>query len=196
MKNIILSALALFCMHVAGAQLKVAVTYPIAFPVGDLSDYIDATSFRGISLELYKNIKPNVAVGLETSWSLFYAREDEKVYTEGTASISGVQYRYTNAVPILAMGKFFKPSANKPVVPFGGLGVGTLFINRYADFGLYRVTNDTWQFCLRPELGIVIKGRDSNGPGVLVAAKYYAGFNTDDLEGQSYFSINIGLAFR
>src|SRR5688572_24261211 len=137
MKNIILSTVALFCMQVAGAQLKVSVSYPIAFPMGDLGDYIEATSFRGIELELTKMVKPTLEVGIESAWSLFYAKEEEKVYTEGTASVSGVQYRYTNTVPILAMARFLKdPSSGKQVIPFAGLGIGTLFVNRYADFGL------------------------------------------------------------
>jgi hypothetical protein len=197
MKNVILSTVALFVMQVAGAQLKVAVSYPVGFPMGDLGDYIEATSFRGIELELYQMVKPNLAVGIESAWQLFYQREDEKVYTEGTVSVSGVQYRYTNAVPILAMGRYLiNPSSDKQVVPFAGLGVGTLFVNRYADFGLYRITNDTWQFCLRPELGVMFKLGGSGAPGISLAAKYYSGFSTDDLDGQSYLSINLGLNFR
>ena len=195
MKNIILSTFALLCMQVAGAQLKVAVSYPIGFPMSDLGDYIEATSFRGIELELYKMVKPTMAVGLESAWQLFYEREDEKVYTEGTASVSGVQYRYTNEVPIIAFGRYIK-STDGQIAPFVGVGLGTVFINRYADFGLYRITNDAWQFCLRPELGVIFKMKGSGAPGIMVAAKYYSGFGTDDLDAQSYLSINLGLTFR
>src|SRR5688572_23953929 len=121
MKKIILAAMALLCIQALDAQkLKTAVTYNIGFPSGDFNDYIDgSTSFRGVGLELFSMIKPTVAVGFEGAWSLFYKKANEKVYTEGTASISGAQFRYTNMVPLLATVKYFK-TTDGPAKPFVG----------------------------------------------------------------------------
>ena len=184
--------LASVCMEGLYAQGSFTVAYPISFPMGDLSDYIGQTSFRGITLEFNKRQKKNLDIGIEASWHTFYERQDSKVYTEGTASISGIQYRYTNSIPLLAGVKYYKET-NGQLYPYAGLGLGTLYINRSTDFGLYRITNETWQFALRPELGIVMKA----GSGVwgVLGVKYYAGFGNDDLDGQSYFSVNLGLMF-
>jgi len=192
MKKIILILLATICVGGVFAQGSFTASYPISFPMGDLSDYIGQTSFRGVTMEFNKRVKKTIDIGLEFSWHTFYERQDKKVYTEGTASVSGIQYRYTNTMPLLAGVKYYKETDGN-LKPFAGLGLGTLYVNRSTDLGMYRITTEAWQFALRPELGVLFKA----GPGVsaLLGVKYYAGFGTDDLDGQSYISVNLGLMF-
>jgi hypothetical protein len=71
--------------------------------------------------------------------------------------------------------------------------VGTTSVNRSTDFGLYRINNNTWQFCLRPEAGILYKL--SEGTGATAGVKYYANFENDEQDAQSYFSVNVGFVF-
>jgi hypothetical protein len=193
MKKYFLSIIALFVASIVYGQVhkwSYNITYPIAFPTGDLNDYAGSTSFRGVSFEANAHLNEKYSVGIEAGWNTFYERVDSKTYTSGTASISGVQYRYSNQMPILFGGKmYFGGSATTKFN--GGLGLGTMYVNRSTDFGLYRITNETWQFCLRPEIGMAYKIR----PGLagVVGLKYYAAFNTSDLDGQSYWTINIGV---
>jgi hypothetical protein len=172
-------------------------SYPISFPMGNLSDYVGETSFRGISFEVNMVQNEKVEYGLETSWHVFYQKEDSKVYTDGTVSIKGAQFRYINAVPLLAQGRwtFKDEKEQKKFAPFVGAGIGTLYVNQATDFGLYRITKEAWQFCLRPELGLLFKNSNSV-PGGFVSVRYYAGFNTDELDAQSYLSLNIGIRFN
>ena len=194
MKNILILILLFLCNQLAFSQGgSFTMSYPVSFPVGDLHDYTSATSWRGFSLEFNKHQRSDLDVGIEVSWHVFYQREAEKVYTDGTASISGIQYRYTNAVPLLAQVKWYKAKGDSQTVPYIGLGLGTLYVNRSTDFGLYRITNETWQFCIRPELGLTI--RMQPGIAAMIGAKYYAAFGTSDLSGQSYLSANVGLIF-
>ena len=160
--------------------------------MGDLGDYIDKQSFRGINLEWGKEIKPNLIASLETGWNVFYKDVPEQVYTEGTASFSGKQFRYTNSVPIIVGAKWVLKSSNN-LVPYAGLGLGTMYSDRSTDFGLYRISTDAWQFCVRPELGITFKSR--NGPAAMLGVKYYSSFNSSDLDGQSFLTVNIGVVF-
>ncbi|HEY4286631.1 MAG TPA: hypothetical protein VGN00_05985 [Puia sp.] len=169
------------------------VSYPISFPLGNLHDYTSSTSFRGINMEFNKKMKPGRTVGLEVGWNVFYQHVNSKVYTQGTASISGAQYRYTNAVPIILGTKLYPKMENKGIKPYLGLGAGTMYANRSTDFGLYRISSDAWQFCIRPEVGIEFKGDE--GVSGFVGAKYYWSFNEGDLDGQRYLSINIGFKF-
>jgi hypothetical protein len=185
--------LAVICMQGLKAQSSFTISYPIGFPMGDLSDYIGAVSYRGISLEFNRRIKDNLEVGLETGWNVFYEKQAEKVYTDGTASISGIQFRYTNAVPIIAGVKYIKEMSGKNVSPYAGVGLGTLYVDRSTDFGLYRLSIDAWQFCVRPELGVIIQAQ--RGIGFIIGAKYYAAFGTDDLDGQTYLTANVGIVF-
>ena len=74
MKKIFFLLVAAFCMQGAFAQGHgiFIISYPMAFPAGDLSDYISNTSFRGINMEWGKEVKPNVIVEIETGWNVFY----------------------------------------------------------------------------------------------------------------------------
>ena len=194
MKKIFFLLIASFCMHGVFAQSHgvFIISYPIAFPMGDLNDYSSSTSFRGINVEFGKEVRPNLIAEIETGWNVFYQEVPEQVYTEQTASISGKQFRYTNAVPIIAGAKWVLKSHNN-LIPYAGLGLGTMYADRSTDFGLYRISTDAWQFCIRPELGITFKSR--NGPAAMLGVKYYSSFNSSDLDGQSYFTVNIGIVF-
>jgi hypothetical protein len=193
MKYIILSLLAVVCAANVLAQGSFIMSYPISFPMGDLHDYTTKTSFRGINLEFLKEAKPHVEVGIETGWNVFYSKEQKADYKQGTATISGVQFRYTNAVPILAEVRFLPESGSHVANAYAGLGVGTLYVDRSTDFGLYRINSDAWQFCLRPEAGVLFNIE----PGVkaMIGVKYYAAFHANDLNGQSFLSTNIGIVF-
>lgn len=194
MKKLFLFLLTGIYIHSTFAQhSSFTIAYPIAFPMSDLNNYISKTSFRGISFEYYRHVKQNVAVGLESGWQVFYQKENLKTYTEGTLSVSGVQYRYTNAVPIIVGGRYYKPESNGNIVPFAGLGLGVLYVERATDFGVYRITRDAWQFCVKPELGVLFKVHE--GMDIMLAARYYAAFNANDLNGQPYLSLNIGFVF-
>jgi len=192
---ILLMAVGLTANTYAQSNSNFIMSYSMALPTGDLSDYIGQTSFRGISFEYNMRLKSNLELGLESGWNVFYEKVGEKVYTEETASVSGVQYRYTNAVPIIAGGKYHFTNDSK-IKPYVGVGLGTLYADRDTDLGLYRISTNEWQFCVRPEVGLryELKGA-GQGKGLQIGAKYYAASGGDDLEGQSFVSLNIGFVF-
>ncbi len=175
----------------ARGQGQFLVSYPFGFPVGNLHDYTSNTSFRGISFEFAKSTSKESSTGLEVGWNVFYQHVDKKVYTEGTASVTGVQDRYTNAVPLIFGTKYYAATSNKSMHPYIGMGAGTTYINRTTNFGLYQIVTDSWQFALRPELGLDFAM--SHGGSVFIAAKYFWNFNTDRMDAQPWFSLNVGI---
>lgn len=192
MKKIFILFLALVSIQaIYGQKGYSVVNYSVGFSTGDFNEYVDQISYRGINLEFMWNVKPNLDAGLEVGWNVFYAKEDKKVYTEGTESISGVQYRYTNAVPIIAGARWRKTGGKTQ--PYVGAGVGTTSVNRSTDFGLYRIYNNTWQFCVRPEAGLIYKMSETSG--LNAGVKYYMNFENDDMAAQPYFTVNVGFAF-
>jgi outer membrane protein W len=194
MKKIILFFLAIISIQVMHAQKGYsAFTYSMGFPTGDLQEYVDETSFRGINMEFYWHVKPNLDAGFEVGWNVFYKKEDNKTYTHESQSISGVQFRYTNAVPMIAGVRWRKPKPSGKTEPYFGAGIGTTSVNRSTDFGLYRIYNNTWQFCVRPEAGLIYK--TSEATGLTVGVKYYANFENNDLAAQSYITANVGFVF-
>ncbi len=167
--------------------------YSIGFGSGDLHTFINKASFRGLTLNYYDFVKPNVAVGIEAGWNMFYEEKPFDTYTTGNIEYSGKQWRYSNEIPLLVTFSYFRYSDN-PITPFAGLGIGTLCTIRYTDMGQYRFKYDVWHFALKPELGLLYK--TEGGVDFMISSKYYYGFKAAELSAQSYFTINIGLAFK
>ncbi|MDD1641587.1 MAG: hypothetical protein LUQ68_08945 [Methylococcaceae bacterium] len=137
-----------------------SIQYSMGFATGDLKEFNEAASFRGMSFEYRYMMKP-------------------------------AQYRYTHAVPVLAAFDYYLKPDTK-FNPFVGLGVGTLYTFRDIDMGMFTQESDVWQFALRPQVGVLV---DTGMGNLILGAKYFSGFKANDTEGQSYFTINVGLVF-
>ena len=181
---------------VAVAQLKAqdglfSVQYSVGFGTGDVKDFISVPSWRGIAFEYRYMMRPNVSVGFETGYNLFYEELAYDTYTEGTESLSGKQYRYLHTVPVLGTVDYnFKPDAN--FNPFIGIGIGTLYSNKDVDMGMFTKESDVWQFALRPEVGTFIS---TDYVDMIFAAKYMMGFKTGNSDPRNYITLNLGFVF-
>lgn len=175
------------------AQSSFTVEYSMGFGSGDVKSYINSPSFRGFALEYKRYVQPKLSIGGEISWNVFYERRAYDTYTKGTVSVSGTQYRYINAVPILITTNYhFKPG--EKISPFVGLGVGAMSMNRDTNMGVYVLSTDTWHFALKPEVGVLVSANSQLD--ILLSGKYYTGFATSDMPTQSYFAFNIGFVFK
>jgi hypothetical protein len=168
-----------------------SIQYSVGFSTGDLKEFNSSASFRGMSLEYRYMMQPAIGVGFETGYNLFYDRMDYATYTQGTQSLSGIQYRFTHAVPVLAAFDYYLIPDTK-YNPFVGLGFGTIYSSRDLDMGMFTMESDVWQFALRPQVGAIIT---TPAADLIIGAKYFSGFKAKDTDGQQYFTINVGLVF-
>ncbi len=166
--------------------------YPIGIATGDLNDFINNPSFRGFNFGYRNMVDVNRAVGIDIGWQTFFEKKGLATYYDGTAALTGVQYRYTNAFTAsLQVDQVF--ADGKDIRPFIGIGAGTSYVRRTLDMGLYRLEKDPWQFMVQPEAGVSFYL--ANGNALMLSANYYWGAKTKELEGQSWVSMNIGFAF-
>jgi len=197
MKRIYYIIIAIFLLGATTIQAqrsRTYMTYAVGFGMGDLGDYISTPSWRGASLDFYHMMNPNVGIGGSVAWNVFYEEKDYDTYTEGTASLTGKQYRYSNHVPMLANVNYYFSPEDK-LIPFIGLGTGVMFTRRNTDMNIYTVEQEAWNFTLEPQIGFEIN--NSFTSGLTVILKYYSGFQAGDLEeGQSYLSLNVGWVFK
>lgn len=170
-----------------------SVQYATGFGSGDLAEYISQPSFRGGLIEYRKAIVDNVLVGAELGWSVFYEKKESDTYTSGTESLSGIQYRTQNAIPILVSAEYLLSTENA-LKPYVGFGIGTMYSERSTDMGQWRLKENPWSFAVKPELGLLYEM--SYSTSFKLAAKYYNAFKTGQLDSQGYFSISAGLAFN
>ena len=166
----------------------------MGFATGDMGDFIDKPSFRGFTLDYRRLVQPNVGVGFEAGWNVFYSEESYAVYTQENVSLGGRQWRYQNQVPLLfSADYYFHP--DETINPFVGLGLGTMYSRRNTDMGQYTLEEDAWHFALRPEVGVMYEMNPEFA--FSLTGKYYYGFEAGDLnEPMSYFALNIGFVFK
>ena len=170
-----------------------SIQYDISFSTGNLNDYISKPSFRGATLQYRYPLSENINAGFDLGWNVFYEKRDLDTYTYNTTSLSGIQYRYENIVPILISLDYNIVSDNK-ITPYIGFGIGTLYARRAIDMGIWSLVNKQWQFALKPEIGFLYEINTSTM--LKFSGKYYAGFKTEDMEGQGYFTVSAGLAWH
>lgn len=195
MKRII--ALVICCFVVSLTNLysqqgsHLAVQYDMSFGMGDLGDFISAPSFRGASLQYRYAVTDNILVGVDAAWNTFYEKMDYDSYTVDTKTLSGIQYRYQNEVPILVSADYLFMPDNK-LQPYLGLGIGIIYSERIVDMGIWRFEEDPWLFALKPEFGLMYNF--SNSTAFKLGLKYYTGMG-GDLDTQGYLTISAGFAF-
>jgi outer membrane protein len=196
MKRII--ALAIICSLMSmtsvfsQAENQISIQYDMSFGTGDLGSYISAASFRGASAQYRYAVTDNILVGIDAGWNVFYEKRDYDSYTSGTQTLTGVQYRYQNEVPLLAAIDYvFIPDKN--FQPYIGLGIGTMYTERSTWMGTWALEQKPWHFAMKPEAGLMYKV--SYGTAIKLGVKYYNGFKAGDLENQGYFTVSLGLAW-
>lgn len=194
MKKYILFAL-LFVLTTAGVKGQASFSslqYTVAFPTGDLKDFVDKTSWRGVNFDYRKGISDKVSAGFSIGYQLFYEERKNATVEQGTITLHGDQFRYVNSCPVTAnLAYNFAPG--EAISPYVGLGVGTLFRETELDMGLYMVSDDSWHFALRPEAGVLFEPQP--GVGLLLNVKYMNAFKTEDMDAANFISLNLGVAW-
>ena len=175
------------------AQSKFALTYSVAFPTGETSDYFESTSWRGVGIDYSYLIKENLGVGFSTGWQVFSEDVGYVTETEGTETISGFRYNYLNSFPLFGTGTYYFNSSGK-VEPYASLGMGLVYNRFERDIGLFTNENTAWQFGLRPELGLDYEFGYSVGLRAAVRYQYVA--SGSDVPSLPFFSVNVGLVWK
>lgn len=176
--------------YVKGQGSYTSVQYLMGFGVGDLGSYIAQPSFRGAVLDHHRSITDNISAGIELGWNVFYERKDYDTYSNDQVSVSGIQYRYSNNLPILATFEYNLNPEN-PLKPYANVGIGTMYTERDTEMGIWLLSEKAWHFAFKPELGLLYEVNEN--AALKIAAKYYYGSAAGDLGAQSYFALAIGL---
>ena len=189
-----ISILALvFGLYSAGfSQDMSTIMYNVGIPMGDLKDFISPASARGLSFDYQYMMTDNVALGFGIGWQVFYEDIGFFESTDGTATISGYQYRYLNSFPAHFTATYFLDTGGD-IRPYAGLGIGVAYNLRNRDFGVFTIEDDAWQFSFRPEAGIMYEF--SYRFAMKLNARYVQAFDAKDLDGQNYLAIGLGFVF-
>ena len=170
------------------------VTYDMSVPLGNTADFISKTSFRGMTLRVGRFVTDDLAVDVRFSWNTFYEAIDFETYTseDGTASVTGKQFKYINSFPLTAGARYVLNSSSDFSPYFAG-GLGAYKINERTDMGIYYDEPKVWHFGFYPEIGFIYDF--SYNVGLNVYARYDYALKTQDATAHSYITFGIGLHF-
>jgi hypothetical protein len=173
-----------------------AATWQISFPTGDTKEFVDETSFAGFGLDFRKVVKPSTTAGFAFGWNVFHERRDG-TETINNVSFTGTQDRTINSFPIMVgVHRYF--GEERGTRPYVGLNAGGIVIIRTFAVGVYSTEEDSWDWGIAPEVGIVIPSR--GGAGFLINARYNWSFTSQDLSGAdedlTYWGLNVGFVWE
>ena len=175
------------------AQGLFSITYDIAIPLGSTGDFINASSFRGLTLEGRGFINDNLSVGGSVDWQVFYEEYQAQEWTDGTKTVYGKQYRYINSVPIMATAHYYINDYEDNSQFYVGGGLGIVKIEQRTEFGTFGDDQQSWRFGFAPEVGVLLP--INLKANVHLAVKYQFALKSGDYNEVSYLSFKIGLAF-
>ena len=186
--------LILFCAtSQINAQRNIfAFQYSVGYTSGDFNNFIDRVSGNGMSLTYHNLVRDEFGLGFEIGYNHFWEEKDYATYNRETVSLSGKQYRYCFAVPLLFSLSYYA-NPGETVNPYVSFGIGTEYTRNDLQMGLYTIYDDVWHFAIRPEVGVILSA--GSGAGVIISAKYYDAMKSGDIGKRSYFTTNIGLAW-
>jgi hypothetical protein len=188
----IMLAAGVFVTPVVSAQSFTSFQYQVGIPTGGLKNHVSKVSWRGATFEFQREVAPSITVGVNFSWSTFYERMDYASYTRDNATLSGVQYRYDNLFPMLV--NVHKTFGTGMVVPYVGLGIGTMYDLRNTDMGTWTIEENNWHFLVSPETGLMF----DVAPDISLKlnAKYDYAFKIRNADAFGNLSINFGVVFN
>lgn len=175
------------------------LNYQISVPLGDIKDFTDKASFRGMDLEYHHFLNDRFSLGGLIGWNVFYHNLDHHTGdfrfngSDNIYTITGNQYRYINTVPLMAVGRYYFTDNTTAIRPFLGLGLGTRWTEKRLEVGQYSSTLSRWQFSFAPEIGMLVPLNDQ--VALNFGAKY--SYGTKAAHGRipefQSFTFSIGL---
>lgn len=194
MKKYILIILFAWTLTTAYSQnyTEVYMHYMPAMPFGETADYTGGISPRGVDFEANKFIGDDLSVGFNIGWTIFREKRSPELIQIDDLDIYGTQFRYQNMVPVnLTFKKYFLSST---YTPFVGLGIGTEYIQRKNDIGVFSLTEDKWLFNVAPQVGVLY---DFAGSAALsFKLRYNYSLKAGDFPASSYLSLGVGIGLN
>lgn len=179
------------------SPLSVNVDYSIAQPLGSLKDYTNKTSFRGWRAGIQYQLNDQLAVGIRSGFQEFYQRLPRAVYSDKGSDISAVQTRTLQVTPILATVQYQLTKPDKAIIPYVGLGIGTvnMLYNKY--YGQFTDRDNSWQFAASPEVGVNIPFGKGSPLLFNASVQYsYSPYKQQEITSYNVVQANVGLRFH
>jgi hypothetical protein len=188
------AAFVLFLPSAARAQSNLRLSYEMAVPRGETRDFVDRFSSRGAHLDGSVELAPAFHLELSVGWNTFNAVKQGVLTTVEGLDVSGKQFRYLNAVPVMGGFAFHVPLGGGSRV-WAGVNGGGAVIEQVVDIGLGEYSHSGWQWGVMPQVGIAIGLDKKSGTALFIDGRYEYYWKTSGSPAQQWFAFGVGLLF-
>ena len=176
------------------AQSHIRLSYEMAVPYGPTRDFIDRFSSRGAHLDTSLELAPAFHLELSAGWNLFNAAKQGVLHVSDGRDVSGKQFRYLNAVPVMGGFAFHIPLRGGGRIWLGASAGGAL-IERLVDVGMGEYSRSQWQWGVMPQIGIAFGIDRKGGTALFFSGRWEYYWENAGAPKQSWFGIGVGLLF-
>jgi hypothetical protein len=182
----------LLASSAALAQSHVRLSYEFAVPRNDTQDFVDRFSSRGAHLDV--SLELSYAFHLELSAGLnSFNGVKQGVLSTTDGDVSGKQFRYLNAIPVMGGFAFHIPLGHGSRF-WAGVNGGAAYFDRVVDIGLREYSLSDWQWGVQPHIGIAF-GLGDGGTALFFDGRWNYFWERHGIPAQEYFSFGVGLLF-
>jgi hypothetical protein len=121
----------------AQRQYVGTLSYTMAQPSGDASDFANNFSWLGFTVEGDWFLRPNISAGFISGWQEIYKEQSGDEFTFANGAVAGRTYRHIGSLPILARARYWTGTPGDRAHMFAGLGLGTYWMKQTVDLGIY-----------------------------------------------------------
>jgi hypothetical protein len=193
MKYLVTIIVVAFLAISSQSQGLYTLNYTVGFGAGKTADFIGSPSFRGVTFDGRGFISDQVSIGGYFNWQTFYEDLSGASYVDGTATLTGNQYRYINAFPMLVQAHYYFGTDEYAPRAYLGAGLGTYKMIQRVDAGVWSVEKNNWHFGMSPEVGLLYPF--GMGSQLNINLKYHYVFGVDSSIDYSWFGLSVGFAW-
>ena len=180
-------------------KVKMKLNYNVAIPVGSLkNDYVNKTSFRGVSGEIGYWFNPKFSLGLGVGFQSFYQKYDRQVYKlDNNQTISAVVSNTLEVMPVTINGTYVPLAGSGNLIqPYVSVGAGLNLINYRQYLGEFSDGDPSSGFTANAGAGVMIPvGRTKSSSFQLGASYSVTPYNKNGLSSLNSIGVNAGIVF-
>jgi len=173
----------------------VSFGYRMAVPVLSFSDYIKATSFRGVQFDYKYFFNDNLAFGFQFSWNGYYENKPRQThYLEGGGAITAEQFNFSYSNNLL-IGADYYFTTGSIFKPFLGVRLGTGYLEIDKFLGAIQFQDTQWRFSYNVTGGALFQIPNSSIAFSVEASWNQLTYDNIHYNGLSNVGIFVGIAY-
>lgn len=179
----------------AQEKLRLKLQYSPTQPLGGMKNYIDKTSMNGWGAALDRTINTNWHAGLQVGFQDHYKKLPRQLYVDGEQTVSAVQTRSIQVVPIQLYGSYYWGEEGK-IRPYATLAAGGGFVRNDLFWGQFNSRDKGFVFTASPGAGVSIPiGRYKSSMLQFGIQYNYVPYRYEEVENLNTLQANVGIAF-